>query len=292
MCSNLPRMKNRRGIGWALVAAMSALVVGVAGTEAATTGTASRVPTTVPATLRALEAKMRALQVNSERFSQVSRGYIAVANEVNGKVVGPVKHVTSDLRQATETSLEPRMSETFVGARHAAALIVIGSTVYARTGRGRRRWTRRRDPELARSLASYPFHGDPAEVSFGGTGSYAALLNLLATATSPIDAGAPVTIEGRRTQEFSATVDPLLLVRGLTEEDLRNLRRHPLVEHLEIFLTDAGLPIEVVQRLRSTFIHTTTATVILAINTPVDVKAPPARETAGPAHRRHRDAGR
>ncbi len=75
----------------------------------------------------------------------------------------------------------------------------------------------------------------------------------------------------------------------LTQEDESNLRRHPVIEHLEIFLTEAGLPIEVVQILDSADAHETSTIEILAVNVSIDVKAPPARETTG-SRRRQRSA--
>jgi hypothetical protein len=265
---------------WALVVALLASVAGVACAEAATSAP-NPAPATVPATLQALEGKMRQLQVNSERFSQVARGYITVANESNGKVVGRVKHIPTNVQLTGEASLTPQRSETFLGARHTPTRVVVGSTVYSREGGRRRPWVRRHDAELAQGFASYPLHGDPEEVNLGGTGSYAGLLNLLATAVGQISTGAPAAIEGQQTEGFSATVEPLRLVKHLTQEDESNLRRHPIIERLEVFLTEAGLPIKVVQTLDSADIHETTTTQILAVNVPIKVKAPPARETTG-----------
>jgi hypothetical protein len=270
----------------AFVAAMSALAAGVACVYVATAGASSPAAAAIPATLQPLEAKMRQLQVNSERFSQVSRGYVTVANEVNGRVVGRVRHIPMNIQLTGEASLAPQRSETFIGARHTPTQIVIGSTVYSREGRKRQPWVRQHEPELAQAFSSYPLHGDPEEIDLGGTGSYAGLLNLLATAVGQIGTGAPAVIEGQRTEVFSATVEPLRLVRGLTQEDENNLRRHPVVERLEVFLTGAGLPIKVVQTIDSADVHETTATETLAVNTPIDVKAPPARETTGPPRRR------
>jgi hypothetical protein len=264
---------------------MSALAVGVTCAEAATAAAPSPAPATAPATLQALEAKMRQLQVNSERFSQMARGYITVANETNGKVVGRVKHISTNVQLTGEASLTPQ-SETFLGAQHTPTRIVVGSTVYSREGGRRRPWVRRHEAKLAQDFTSYPLHGDPEEVNLGGTGSYAGLLNLLATVVGQISAGAPAAIEGQQTEVFSATVEPLRLVKHLTQEDESNLRRHPVVERLEVFLTEAGLPIKVVQTVDSADIHETTTTQILAVNVPIEVKAPPARETTGPVRRR------
>jgi hypothetical protein len=212
---------------------------------------------------------MRRLQVNSERFSQMSRGYVTVANEVNGRVVGRAKHIPTNILLAGEASLTPHVSETFVEPRHTPAQIVIGSTVYSRED-GRGPWVRRHGAEPA----SYPLHGDREEVNFGGTGSYSGLLNLLATAVGQINAGVPTAIQDQRTEGFSATVEPLQLVKHLTEGDESNLRHHPVMEHLEVFITEAGLPIKVVQTIDSADVHETTTTQVLAVNVPINVRAP------------------
>ncbi|HXW58639.1 MAG TPA: hypothetical protein VEJ23_04080 [Solirubrobacteraceae bacterium] len=259
----------------------SSLAAGVVWAYVATADAASPAPAAIPATLQTLEAKMRQLQVNSERFSQVSRGYIRVANESNGKVVGRVKRISVNAQLIGEASLSPSRSETFLGARRMPEQIVIGSTVYTREGGGRRPWVRRHEPKFAQSLTSFPFHGDPEELDLGGTGSYAGLLNLLAIAVGQVRAGAAAVIDGQSTETFSASVEPTRLIKGLTKEDEGNLKRHPLIERLEVFLTEAGLPIRVVQTLDSLDIHETVTTQILDVNVPVNVKAPPARETTG-----------
>jgi len=270
----------------AFVAAVPALLAAVVCVHLATASASGAAGAAIPATLQPLLAKMRQLQVNSERFSEVSRGYLTVANEANGRIVGRVKHISLDLQLMEEASLTPYRSETFIGPRRTPRRIVIGSTVYSRERGKRRPWVRRHEPELAQPLDPYPFHGDPQEVALGGTGGYAGLLNLLATAVGQIGSGKASVIRGQPTEPFSATVEPLRLVAGVTEEDESNLRQHPVLERLEVWLTAEGLPIKVVQTIHSADVHETTTTEILAVNTPIDIKAPPARETKGPP--RHR----
>jgi hypothetical protein len=48
------------------------------------------------------------------------------------------------------------------------------------------------------------------------------------------------------------------------------------------------VPIKLVQTIHSAEIHETTTTQILAVNVPIEVKAPPARETTRPPRRRRR----
>lgn len=283
-----PCDRRPRGIARVIAAAICALALGAVGA-----GTSSGAPapavTQVPAALQALDAKMSQLQVNGERFSERSRGEVTIANRSNGRVVGRVKHVSLNIQLVGEASLAPQESETFRGAQHTPSTIVIGSTIYQREGHGRRPWRARREPQLARSEAAYPFHGEPEEVDAGGTGPFAGLLNLLMTATGPIIEGAPMVIEGQQASEFSATVEPLRLVKGLTEEDVSRLRRHPVVERLEVFLTEAGLPIRVVESIHTEEFDDLSTTQILALNPPIDVTAPPARETSSPP--RHRQRG-
>ncbi len=281
-------MRPQRDIAQVLVAAICALALGAVGA-----GTSSGAPAAagalVPAALQALEAKMSQLQVNSERFSELSRGEVTIANRSNGRVVGRVKRMSVGGQLVGEASLAPQESEIFLGARHVPWTIVIGSTIYTRDGHGRRRWLRRRDPPLARGFATHPFQGTPEEVDAGGTGPFAGLLNLLATATGPLVEGTPAVIEGQPTSEFSGTVEPLRLVKGLTDEDVSRLRRHPVLERLEVFVTEAGLPIRVVQSIHTEEFDDLSTTQILALNPTIDVTAPPARETSSPP--RHRQRG-
>jgi hypothetical protein len=270
-----------RGIARAIAAVICALALGAVG-AGTSSGALAPAGAPVPAALQALEAKMSQLQVNSERFSEVSRGEVTIANRSNGRVVGRVKRMSVGGQLVGEASLAPQESEIFRGARHTPVAIVIGSTIYTRDGHGRRRWLRRRDPPLARGFATHPFQGAPEEVDAGGTGPFAGLLNLLATATGPAVQGAPAVIEGQPTSEFSATVEPLRLVKGLTDEDVSRLRRHPV----EVFLTEAGLPIRVVESIHTEEFDDLSTAQILAVNPPIDVKAPPARETSpAPRHR-------
>ncbi len=246
---------------------------------AATAAASDPVAPPLPANLQALVAKMRLLQVNSERYSEVSRGYIRVANRSNGRIVGRVRYVRENFQLTGVASLTPQRSETFFGPKHAPRRIVIGQNIYFHVDGKRRRWVRRREPDSARAFAAYPFHGEPDENDLGGTGSYAGLLNLLATAVGPIVNGTPTVIGGQRTEVLSATVQPLRLVKGLTEANQNSLGPNPVLEQVEVFLTEAGVPIRVVETLHADEVHLTLASEILAVNMPVDVKTPPARQT-------------
>jgi hypothetical protein len=239
---------------------------------------------TLPPELVALEQKMAQLQLNSERFSLVSRGSINVTNETNGKPERPGKYVSLNGTELGEASVSPAEGEIFEDGRHTPTKITIGSTVYEyeRPTKGSHRhrpWVRSRDSGESPAMQILPFRGGgPVEVDAGGTGSFALLINLLATAVGPVTADGPAVVRGQQTAEFTATVEPLKLLKGFTNEDLGPGFK-PLTETLHIFLTESGLPIRVLKRIRSRDIKSDETTEIVAINVPVVVKPPPARET-------------
>jgi len=228
---------------------------------------------------------MAQLQLNSERFSSVARGVITVTNESNGKPEGHSKHISVNETELGEASVSPAEGEIFLGRRHRPTLIAIGSTVYhyeapTKGSHGGRPWVRSRDPEESPATQMLPFYGgSPIEVDAGGTGSFAQLINLLTAAVEPVTADGPALVQGQQTSEFTATVEPRTLIRGVTTEDVANFKRDPLTETLQIFLTESGLPIRVLSSIRSRDIESSATTEIIGVNVPVIVKPPPARET-------------
>lgn len=239
---------------------------------------------TLPPELVALEQKMAQLQLNSERFSGVSRGSINVTNESNGKPERPSKYVSANGTERGEASVSPAEGEISVDGRHTLATIVIGSTVYqyerpTKGSHGHRPWVRSRDADESPAMQILPFQGGGRfEVDAGGTGSFARLINLLTTAVGPVTADGSAVVQGQQTTEFTATVEPLKLIRGFTNEDLAPGFK-PLTETLHIFLTESGLPIRVLTSIRSRDIKSDETVEITAVNVPVTVKPPPARET-------------
>jgi hypothetical protein len=134
-----------------------------------------------------------------------------------------------------------------------------------------------------------PFHGGASfEVDAGGTGGFAGLINLLTTARGRVSVDGPAAVGGQQTTEFTATVEPRLLIKGITVEDVARFRTHPLNDTLQIFLTESGLPIRVVTVVRSQDLNAMTTMEIIAVNVPVTVEPPPARETIAASRTKHR----
>lgn len=247
---------------------------------------------TIPPGLALLEQKMAQLQVRSERFSVRSQGTVKVTNQTNGKPVGRSRYVSLNGSETGVVSLSLNESEvSTTSSRGRSKEIVIGSTVYTRSPiasklarlDGGRPWVR------SHSAAGtvFPYHGSSEEVNAGGTGPYAALINLLATATGEVVQVGPVVVNGQPATEFEAAVDPLKLLRGLTQEDVENLQARPPAYRLTVYLTEAGVPVRVVEDVStppgSNTISGTSITEVLALEVPVAVKAPPANRTISAA---------
>lgn len=246
-------------------------------------------PAALPAQLQALEQKMAALRLTSERFSIVSRGFINLTNEDNGKPEGPTRRVSLDASETGEVALPSHDADISL-VRHSGASreIHLGSTTYAYMPKlarfdGGRPWVR---SHVAGGF-EYPFEGGSGEVDAGGTGPYAQLLNLLATATGNVVVSGPLTVDGQQAYEFEVSVNPLDLVGGLTQEDLQRLKADPVVDRLTLYITESGLPVRVVEDEHNNpganSIASYATIDVLAVNAPVVIKAPPAVKTIAEA---------
>jgi hypothetical protein len=250
-----------------------------------------------PPALQALEQKMEQLKVSSERYTQTTHSTYTVTRERrggHGKRIGKRTTKSLDVDELGEASLMPARGQVFGGApgKRKPLLIAVGATLYARLGtalrggRGRP-WVRLHNTGATNVGVLFPYHGQPDEVSLGGSGAYAGLINLLATAVDPIGVSENVVVDGQATTEFMATVEPLRLVKGIPAKLLNSLRRKLPPEQLEVFITEAGLPVRVVlSEQMSASPHAGASTMsrttdILAVNIPVAVKRPPARLTIG-----------
>jgi hypothetical protein len=247
--------------------------------------------------LQALEQKMEQLQVNSERYTQATHDTYTLTREPpgrHGKRIGKSTTKSLDVDELGEVSLTPARGQVFVGApgKRKPLLIAVGATLYtylgiAVPGDHGRPWVRSHNTSATSAGLLFPYHGQPDEVSLGGSGAYAGLINLLATAVAPIGVTEHVVLDGQTTTEFTATVEPLRLVKHIPAKVLSVLRRQLTPDQLEVLITEAGLPVRVVlsQQL-SASPHTGVSTMsrttdILAVNIPVSVKPPPARRTIG-----------
>jgi hypothetical protein len=235
----------------------------------------------LPLQLQGLEQKMQGLRFNSERFSSVSSGQITVVDETNGRPSGPAKHVSLDSDTIGEASVAPAEGAIFEVHPRRPELIAIGSSVYERRrSREHRPWVRSSAHGESPAASILPFQGGgEAEMSLGGTGSYAGLFNLLGTATPPVIANGTAMVDGQATSEFTATVEPRALIKGLTVEDVHQFEKEPPIETLHLFLTESGLPVRVVSKIHLHDLDESSTIEILSVNQPVSVKPPPARLT-------------
>jgi hypothetical protein len=228
---------------------------------------------------------MERQSVNSERYSQASR----VLAGADGKRQSLV------ISQVGEVSLSPAAGESFIGRdTNEPSRLVIGSASFSYSPRiarcdGGRPWVQNGTPPF---VASFPYHGLSGEATSSGSGAYAGLINLLGTARSGITVVGPATVDGRQTTEFTALVDPAMLLKGVPErmlrsltinnEDLLILQTHlsSLPTNLQVFITPSGLPVRVVTSARSgPYYALTETTEILAVNIPIKLRRPPARRT-------------
>ena len=261
---------------------------------------ASAVPgATLPLRLLSLEQKMQQLHVNSERYTRTSRGSITVVNEANGKPVGRGKLVSLDQGISGEISISPLRFKEINLDTGKPIQIQIGPVQYTYSRKTARKHPHRAwviHKEAVPLSALFPYATTPDEVSQGGEGSYARLFNLLATAVGAVHVLGRIPVKGQSTTEFSADIEPLRLIQGLTVEDVQRLKQHPVFTKLDLFLSEAGYPLRVTVTQNARYFHYTETTDITAVEVPLSVSAPPARETIGSAetprmveHRRHTD---
>lgn len=248
---------------------------------------------TLPPQLQALEQKMQQLHVNSERYTQISRGTVTIVNERNGKPVGREKSVSLDKSVSGEVSMSPPRAEKINVSTGKPIQIQIGSTEYTYSRETARKhppraWIRRKGAEIG---TTFPYHASPDEASVGGEGSYSQLFNLLTTAVGSVRMLGPVSVYGQSTTKFTADVEPLRLIRGLTVEDVRNLKKHPVSTTLELFLNEAGFPLRVIVSQSAQYIHSIETTDITAVEVPISVSPPPVRETISVAQARKLEGG-
>jgi hypothetical protein len=279
-------MRNNRIRSSAGLLAACALGGAVAGgADAATSAPPVSPPTvaSIPATVQPLIAKIEASPVNSERYSESTQaGGTITVKAKNGKRHRVTRHVSREM--FGEASLAPLVGKTFrKGASGPLKSIGIGSTTYEYVPTltrkdGGRPWVRFKDLSAA---ALFPFHGGGAsriEVKAGGTGSYAELIDLLATANGNVSIVGPATVDGQQTTELTAAATPLALIKGLSLKDIEEF-----TETLEVFVTDSGLPLRVTRIAQLGPITITDTTDVIAVNAPVAAKAPPRKKTIGEA---------
>jgi hypothetical protein len=274
-----------RGSG-ALIGVLALLAVsGTAGQAAAPAG-APQVG--LPPDLVVLEQKAAALRFNTERLTlqlelQSKEGLLGLGSPPlvllivgQGQVSVRPEEGSFTLSLFGQTSEVREVGGSLYTFEHSAAKID-----------GGRSWVRSKAESPAAAFAVGPV-GLGAGVS-GTEGSFAGLLALVGAATSVQETG-PAIVDDQPTIEFTAAIDPTklagwskLLGNGQGGGLVKGIQGKgaPATSRLELFLAASGLPV----RIRfSIAVNGTTATLTSdtrALEVPVDVQVPPAREVIG-----------
>jgi hypothetical protein len=249
----------------------------------------------LPPDLVALEQQMAQLQANSERFSfqeEVSLG------ELLGQGI-PLVFIVAGEGEASDSPPQAAFAGGILGLRQEQTRL-IGDTVYryqhaAAEIDGGRSWVRGQ-PSKQHAQGLDP--GGVLENDQAGTqGTFSKLIEQLNGALAVRESG-PVTVDDQRVVEFDATLDPTPLLAELKSQSkqprrpLNSLLEIPSVGgsknakpaapptlELELFIAPSGLPVRA--RLTFTAEGATVAVRVdtLAINVPVHVAPPPARQT-------------
>lgn len=234
----------------------------------------------LPAAVQPLVQRMEQLQVNSERYLQTIR--VSATETVRaGRHRRRLRHVSEATTMFGEASLSPlRARVRKHNASGPVSMIGVGPVTYVYTPGiakrdGNRPWIRVR----VGAEALFPYHGlssPDVEAKAGGTGTYAGLINLLATAAHNVSIAGPAVVDGQQTTELRATVPTV------DSADPHGVPGEDGIEHLVIFVSEAGLPVRVILSSRLDHVGISETTDILAVNVPISVKAPPRRRTIGP----------
>jgi hypothetical protein len=236
----------------------------------------------IPAAVQPFVAKLEQLPVNSERYTEATQAAATVTVKVHGKRRKLTRHVSKEA--LGEASLSPLQGKLFKhGDSGQLSTIGIGTTLYSYSPSiarrdGGRPWVRLRGVSAG---GLFPFHGGAdarLEVKAGGTGSYAELIDLLASAAGNVSILGAQTVDGQQTTELTAAIKPLALIKGASERDVAELP-----EELKVYVTEAGLPVRVIRSAQLGSLAISQQTDVVGENVPVTVTAPPADKTIGEA---------
>jgi hypothetical protein len=253
-------------------------------------------PVVAPADLQALEQRMLALQLTSERVT----ASLSVSETPKptglgggfGHVFGKSSALTTGLlTMSGEVSFAPQAANiqmSFFGLHMNARLL--GSTLYIE------------EPELARLDGGRPWVVMPnqhigsavgvgpsadAEGGLEPAASFKSVVETIAHAQSIEEVG-PVTVNGRATTEFKLAI-PFERLGKLRRSQARLLHRlFAPVANVELFIAEDGLPVRtrIAFRVRPKKGQLIVQSDVLATDIPVLVEAPPAAETIGEAQLR------
>jgi hypothetical protein len=259
---------------------------------AATTARATAPP---PPDLVVLEQQMAQLHVNTERFSlqeEISFG------ELFGHGI-PFVLILAGAGEASQSPAEVSMVAGILGLPSVQTR-VIGDTVYTYRRQaaeidGGRPWVRskRKRKEAAPNIAP---GGVMESDRSGAQGTFSKLVEELNGALA-IEESGPVTVDDQRVTEFDATLDPALFLEKLKPQSTEP--KHPLNSlfntpetqktpakpsppptfKLELFIAPDGVPVRARYTFSAEGVTIAVRVDTLAINIPVNVTPPPARQT-------------
>lgn len=256
----------------------------------------------VPPELASLEQQTAKLQANSERFTleeEVSLGE-------SGDSAIPFALVIAGRGEVSDTPAAAWVEAGLLGSTSVRERVV-GETEWVYDARakeldGGRPWVRRKhQPPKASDGLGLGLLETPQP---GSQGTFGKLIEELNGAQTLVDSG-PVTVDDERVMEFDASVNPAPLIARLETEARAKEPQDQLDSlfpelpgagpkgppktfpaptfEIEAFIAPNGLPV----RLRGTFTYQGEAISVrvdtLAINIPVSVSPPPARQTVGAA---------
>lgn len=277
-----------RGVG-ALLGVLALLAVDAGAAQAtAPTAPAGAPQVSLPPDLVALEQKAAALRFNTERLT------LQLELQVNEDLLGPgsppLVFLIAGQGQVSVSPAEGSFTLSLFGqtseVREVAGSLYTFEPSAARIDGGRS-WVRSKAESPASALAVGPVG---LTAGMGGTeGSFAGLLALVGEATSVQETG-PAIVDDQPTIEFTAAIDPTklagwskLLASGQGGGLVKELegKGAPPTSRLELFLAANGLPLRIRFSIDTNGTTATLTSDTRALEVPVDVHAPPAREVIG-----------
>jgi hypothetical protein len=284
---------------WSSVAVVCSLTLGMAAASASAA--------TLPPDLIALEQKMQALHVNSERGTLVE---VLTGGSLGGESIlglGPIKrsrhkrdrketvvHLTTHPKQSIpfltadfEVSDSPKLAVIRGNLLGAFSLQerVIGEQVYTRSSLlglidGGKPWVSTSAAERAQEQAHSSEEGGSSITESAGA-EYSKLIDLLAHASSVAEIG-PREVDGQQTIEFEAKLDGERLLSASSTSKLSKAKKKRLGRStltLDLFLADDGLPVRTRTQTQIGKAEITVVEDVLATEVSVSVQPPPAIET-------------
>jgi hypothetical protein len=249
------------------------------------------VPTqaSLPADLVALEQRTAALRFETERLT--------VQMELQSKegLLGPgspaLVFLLAGQGQIRASPEEGSFTISFFG--QTSEVREVGGNIYtfepsAAKIDGGRSWVRSKATSPPSALVAGP--AGLGEQLGGSAGTFAGVLALIGAASSVQETG-PAIVDDQPTTEFTAAIDPSRLAGfeklletgqgGGVGRELRGHKGAPPSVRLEVFLAANGLPVRIRFAIHAADAFVTLTSDTLALEVPVEVRVPPAREVIG-----------